>query len=610
MVHNSDVRTATNELTLAVLIGILWRRLWLLAGVTLGAFFLLIFLSTLVRPTYNAETLVEIALPRAEQELQAVDPRVVQLSVDRHLATLRSSDFIAKVVSELEKEGLLQPPRPNESRLRIVQNTLRMLGMSSPADASKSVQVAVHEFSKQFTTGQNLQSNIIFLRFKSRDPEVAYRTTNRLAEMYLADQQAKSSALIKQANVRTIREIETLKQRIRNNREAMRSKVRAVAEASGDPSLQAVRTQELSELSEDVGRDTKLLVSLQSKQLELSMRSTYGESGLRILSRALPPVGPSSLHPIVFIVPGTILSLLIGGIGVIVWAQLDRSLRTANDVRRVLGISRCELVPKLRRPAARSLLRNLLSSQETPLPFELATRSIVTDLQTATKSRPANNVILVTSSVAKEGKTTLALSIASYMSRIDKRVLFVDLDWTSRNFLNELDSDYLELIVGRPRPENLSIKSLKNANNVGIHYLSLASYQEDPTELSKNGSVSKSLAELRKSYDTIIVDCPPVLGNPEAGLLADIADQILFVLTWADTREEVAIKALGELERRATNGRKLVQSVFPVINKVPPEHHILRHYGEHIKRAAVRAGTNRMKKKSGETRRDAVAPVE
>ena len=64
----------------------------------------------------------------------------------------------------------------------------------------------------------------------------------------------------------------------------------------------------------------------------------------------------------------------------------------------------------------------------------------------------------------------------------------------------------------------------------------------DPVTLFTRERMPRLLRELRKRYDCVVVDGPPLLGITEARLLASLADKVLFVVKWGDTRRELAQK--------------------------------------------------------------------
>jgi Mrp family chromosome partitioning ATPase len=161
---------------------------------------------------------------------------------------------------------------------------------------------------------------------------------------------------------------------------------------------------------------------------------------------------------------------------------------------------------------------------------------------------------MISSSVPREGKTTLAVSVAAYCASVGRRVLLVDLDFRHPSISRTLGGKRLNTgggiidVLQQDLPPPDAIQHLPGSN---LHYLPIARGGIDPLVLFGGERLPRLIRFLREHYDCVILDGPPLLGFAEVPLLASLADQVLFAVKWSSTRREVARSALDLLRGAA-----------------------------------------------------------
>ena len=318
---------------------------------------------------------------------------------------------------------------------------------------------------------------------------------------------------------------------------------------------QANADMHLRDLEYDTTVKQRIYSNFVQRQEEVRARRSSLRPDARLLSQASPPNRPSSPNALLFIFPGMIVFLIGGSMLAVLADQLDKRLRSQRDVDQALGIPCVALVPKLRRIGSTRPHHSLLAN-----PFGAYTeaiRSVVASLRLA-GSRRAPAVILISSSVPGEGKTTLAVSLAAYLASLSRRVLLVDLDFRHSSLQRELgghpEAGVLDLLLKR----RLASEVIQHLPDLKLDYLPIARRPADPFVLFASNRMRQLLAELRQDYDCVIVDGPPLLVLTEARLLASMVDKVLFVVKWGGTRRDMAQNALdllrsagGETSRNA-----------------------------------------------------------
>jgi Mrp family chromosome partitioning ATPase len=242
-----------------------------------------------------------------------------------------------------------------------------------------------------------------------------------------------------------------------------------------------------------------------------------------------------------------LIILLIGGSFVaVIMEQSDTGLRSERDIRDTLGIACAGLIPRLPDKENMKPHQHMLTE-----PFSAYTesiRSVVGQLWLTTPQR-APRAVLISSSVPGEGKTTAAVSIAVCAASLGRRVLLIDLDFKRPSVARELGSDtdkeiFDILLRNRPAAEVVT-----HIPDLGIDYLAMSISPLDALPSFVNQRLPLLLRQLSESYDSVVIDGPPLLGFVEARLLALLADKVVFVVKWGSTRREVAQNAINLLRK-------------------------------------------------------------
>ena len=254
---------------------------------------------------------------------------------------------------------------------------------------------------------------------------------------------------------------------------------------------------------------------------------------VEIVERATPPGSPASPQPLRDGILGALLGLVIGLIVAFGRDALDRRIRTARDVRSELGLP---ILGRIRESALGS--PGLAKNGATPMSdsdFE-AFRVLRTSLGFLAAQGPIKS-ILVTSGQPEEGKSTVAMSLASAAAVAGQRVLLVEGDLRRPIFAKRMGvnatpglSDYLRT-QAQPRdilqtveltsPRRLdSTPAGGNGAGTGgrsgpsglLACITAGSQAQDAAELLVSDRFEKFVEETREVYDLVIIDSGPLLA--------------------------------------------------------------------------------------------------
>lgn len=184
-------------------------------------------------------------------------------------------------------------------------------------------------------------------------------------------------------------------------------------------------------------------------------------------------------------------------------------------------------------------------------------------------------VIGLASSGANEGKTITAFQLALSFADLNKKICFIDCDLRRSSL-----KDYL-LVGGHQHglSEYLSnqfndIICKTNVDNLDVIFT--GKFPPNPSELLFGDKFSNLIKELRKQYDYVIVDTPPVMVGSDAIIVGRNCDGLVMVVRNQVTKRKALLRAKQELER---NGVKLLGSVLNGVKETDlDEYYYYRYY--------------------------------
>jgi capsular exopolysaccharide synthesis family protein len=221
----------------------------------------------------------------------------------------------------------------------------------------------------------------------------------------------------------------------------------------------------------------------------------------------------------------------LGCLGSLLVDTLDNKISNIHEVEELTGQTLLGATPFIgniaRHPAAegQTQLTTLVEPNST---FAEALRSVRTAIL-LTGDGDRSRVILVTSSIAEEGKTTLSANLAVVLAQSNRRVLLVDIDMRKgkvRSRLNlRAETGLSELLAGqRQEPQLSTINGLS-----GLDVLHSGTPPPNPSELL-DSKMKDWLNIWREKYDFIVLDGPPLLPIADAQIVHPLADITLLLV--------------------------------------------------------------------------------
>lgn len=191
--------------------------------------------------------------------------------------------------------------------------------------------------------------------------------------------------------------------------------------------------------------------------------------------------------------------------------------------------------------------RKYLLSSNSDFFIREAYKTLRTNVSFSLTGEEKCKTIVVTSSFQSEGKSITATNLAISYAMTDCRVLIVDCDLRRPKLARLLNqSSKIGLSNVLMRPELLREAILPGVTE-GVDVLLAGDIPPNPSELLGSSRMERLIAELRKVYDYIILDSPPVNMVTDAVVLAPKTDGVLFVVRANQTERGAAIHAVDQL---------------------------------------------------------------
>lgn len=287
--------------------------------------------------------------------------------------------------------------------------------------------------------------------------------------------------------------------------------------------------------------------------LERAVGAEQTNAIVAVVEKAVPPTSPTS--PVVW------MNLAVGGgagllIGLLLTWLRDRFDGAARSSDQVAEKSRALVVGELPHDRARAKSAMRLP-RDGSTPFAEAVRKLRTNLRYIDVDKP-HKATVVTSAVAGEGTTTIAVSLALAMGEGGRRAVLVDANLRSPGVAHYLglQADYgLSSVLAGQATAAEAIQTVPYST---LDVLLAGPMVGDPNEAIESEPMETLIAYLREEYEYIVLDAPPLLAVTDAAVLARQADGAIVVSRYgrtkvadlsrvADTLEGVGARLIGAI---------------------------------------------------------------
>ncbi|MGH9826937.1 MAG: polysaccharide biosynthesis tyrosine autokinase, partial [Blastocatellia bacterium] len=359
----------------------------------------------------------------------------------------------------------------------------------------------------------------------------------------------------------------------------------------------AQKSVEYNLLKHDAESNKALYDGLLQKLKEAGISAGLRSSNIRVVDPALVPSTPARPQKSRNILLALLVGI-VGGVGLAFLREyLDNTVKSPEDILTLTGLPSLAVVPVFANGNGnRSLARiprqagkdangadprvELISLQQPKSVISEAFRALRTSLLLSQPDHPPQ-VILVTSSLPREGKTTSAANLAVTLAQLGDRTLLIDCDLRKPGVRRALNlpnghgqdiglSSYLagvlplnDVIVPHPAIPNLDA-------------ITTGPIPPNPADLLSSHRMSEAIEDLRHRYKFIVIDSPPIMAATDAVILSAVVDGVLLVVWSCETPKEAFNRTRDLLS--AVKGRLLGVILNAVDSGAPDYYYSYRYY--------------------------------
>ena len=348
-------------------------------------------------------------------------------------------------------------------------------------------------------------------------------------------------------------------------------------------------------LQHDADSNKQLYDDLQQKLKEAAITSGLRSSNIRVVDPALAPANaarPQKARNIFL----AFLVGLVGGVGLALFREyLDNTVKSPDDIENLTGLPSLAVVPSLPGSSANHNRLSRLAKEAAPLAasgprVELlsymqpksqiseAFRALRTSLLLSQAEHPPQ-VILVTSALPREGKTTAAVNLAVTLAQLGDRTLLLDSDLRkpgvrrALNLTTGKDVGLSSYLAGVSTLEEVCTPHPAISNLTAI---TTGPIPPSPADLLSSHRMGEAIAELRRRFKFIVIDSPPVMAATDAVILSAQTDGVLLVVRSGETPKEAFTRTRDLLA--AVKSRLLGVVLNAVDSSAPDYYYSYRYY--------------------------------
>lgn len=272
------------------------------------------------------------------------------------------------------------------------------------------------------------------------------------------------------------------------------------------------------------------------EEVEVASSANANTSNISIIDPAREPVKKYRPNPKLNIVVGSIAGLLLGVGLAFLRDSLDQSIKTPDDLQKFTGLSILGTIPRPTRSGKQNLA---LACNNTPNSrFAEAYRIFAANMRFQS-SQDEEQVLLITSALEEEGKSTTACNLACAYAQMGMRVLLIDADLRLPSIHSKIgipNSTGLSEYLGNESDLVGITQTIKSINNLFV--ITAGNFQEDPMRLLSSEKMAYLVSQASQRFDFVIIDSAPASGLAETLVLSSLASKTLIVTDEANMKRQ------------------------------------------------------------------------
>lgn len=338
----------------------------------------------------------------------------------------------------------------------------------------------------------------------------------------------------------------------------------ALDKQKSESNVMAEKLVQFNILKREAEANKQLYEGLLQKMKEASISAGLRSSNIRVVDPAMVPSAPSRPQKMRNILLAFLIGL-VGGVGLALLREyMDNTVKTPDDIEMLTRLPSLAIVPAFVTLNGRNRVPKMLKSGSgngTESRVELvshtlpqsqiseAFRALRTSLLLSQAEHPPQ-VILVTSALPREGKTTAAVNLAVTLAQLGDRTLLVDADLRKPGISRALsmsEGKYAGLSSYLAGVSSLALVTVPHPAITNLAAIPTGPVPPNPADLLSSRRLSEAISALRQEYKFIVIDSPPLMAATDAVILSVLVDGVLMVVRSGETPKEAFMRARDQL---------------------------------------------------------------
>ncbi|MBF0331913.1 MAG: polysaccharide biosynthesis tyrosine autokinase [Candidatus Omnitrophica bacterium] len=272
-------------------------------------------------------------------------------------------------------------------------------------------------------------------------------------------------------------------------------------------------------------------------------------SNVKILDRGLVPFKPISPRKTLNLVIAFILGLISSFGFILLFESLDQTIKTNMDVEQILRTTCLVAVPRQAKDKdLQDFGAEYITAKGRHSTVAEAFRSLRTGIIFSSPDRQ-KKTILVTSASPSEGKSTVAMNLATVFAQADERTIIIDTDLRNPRLHSVFKISRGQGITDVLAYDKADLKAYIHGTEIpNLDFMACGEIPPNPSELLGSKKMEEFIARLSGMYDRIIFDTPPILAATDAVVLSTRVNATILVVSSGSTNRHAALRCMTALK--------------------------------------------------------------
>lgn len=259
-------------------------------------------------------------------------------------------------------------------------------------------------------------------------------------------------------------------------------------------------------------------------------KEVFQTADISVADNATKPVLAADSSTLIYTAAGFIIGAALAVLIILITSKIQNKLLSADDIKNNFNINILATVSDIKGKKKNENRRLLITDKGVGLPFIETFKLIRTKLENV-KLKKGYSVFAITSSTESEGKTTCSVNTALSLAKSGKSVLLIDADLRKPAVCKTLglsvegERGIYDVVTGKKKFE----EAVKYVEKLNLYMLVSSVAVQDPSETLASDAMAEIVKSAKKSFDYVIIDCPPAGVVADATIVANYSDTIIFV---------------------------------------------------------------------------------